>query len=239
MTAEEVREELERVGSEAVHEALATGTEQLEEMYEGKRFSRAVAGPLQQRYGTFAGSFGPLGTAQEQPSQWTMARLVNQPAYGDSPEAYHNYSAPWRSGPHPMWPVPPVPAGLEAVYGFAPAFFDPAQPRPAASPSMTGADVDARGFPNTSTQYNAAGVQSAASPAMDFRPETKPNPLQMELLHKGFPLSRVQDAWLNTQGATPFTGRPSQWSTSPYPYGRAGEQVCGCVCVCVLALRLC
>ena len=130
-----------------------------------------------------------------------------------------------------MWPVPPVPAGLEAVYGVQPAFFNPDGALPQRSPSATGADIDAKGFPRTSTQYDdptaRVGLQT-----MDFRPEVKPNPMQMRLLHLGFPLSHVQDSWLNTQGATAFTGRPSQWSTSPYPYGRAGEQVC----VCVLSL---
>ena len=224
MTVGELRDQLAKIGPEAVHDALATGTEVLQEMYEGKRFSRDLAGPTQQRYGTFAGNLGPLGTMQQQPSQWTLAKLVNQPGYGDSPEAFHNYSAPWRSGPHPMWPVPPVPAGLEAVYGFQPAFFNPNSAHPEASPSMTGTDIDLKGFPVTSTQYDDPTAQSPVQ-TMDFRPEPRPNPFQMQLLHSGFPLSRVHDSWLNTQGAKVFAGRPDQWSTSPYPYGHPGEQL--------------
>jgi len=224
MTFGELQQKIKQLGKDAVHDALTTNEVALQEMYQGKRFSRAVAGPLQQHYGTFANNYGPLGEMTSQPNQWTMARLVNQPGYGDTPEAFHNYSAPWRSGPHPMWPVPPVPSGREAVYGFQPAFFNPDSPLPQASPAMTGENIDDKGFPITSTQYNQP-TSSATSTAMDFRHETMPNPLQMALLHQGFPLSHLQDAWLNTQGASRFTGRPSQWSTSPYPYGKPGEQV--------------
>lgn len=207
-----------------VHDSLASPELQLQEMYEGKRFSRAVDGSQQQHYGTFAANYGPLGTMLEQPNQWTLSKLVNKPGYGDSWEGFHNYSAPWQSGPHPMWPVPPVPAGTEALYGFQPTFYDPHNPPPQARPDMTSEDVDSHGFPITSTQYNNPAAV-AMSPQMDFRPEMKPDPYQMMLIHEGFPMSHVLDPWLNTQGATPFTGRPSQWATKPYPYGNPGEQV--------------
>ena len=220
MTYDEVQKQLNRIGPAAIHQVLETNEGALTEMYSGKEFSRQLDGPLQQHYGTFAKNYGPMGDVKEnQQAVWGLHILPNAPTPGDSVDAFHNYSSPWQSGPHPMWPVPPVPKGLEAVYGEQQPYLDPTpyDGLDVKSPH----DIDVARF-----DAETPDVDGQKLPSVDFRPQVMPNAHQLEMLHRGFPLSRVQDSWLKTRGGKAFTGQPSQWSTSPYPYGRPGEQVC-------------